>query len=328
VFLLVGADRIWGQVRLGFTQARTSDNRTGRTIDERAREAYLEGDYRQAIRLWSQAIRKSDAKDDLLVKRGLAYELMERPRRAIADYRRTLKLNPVHRQAMLRLAPLLERSGKDLAEAVLLYRSARLLTTEQAERDRLAFCQAVLERRLAGRSDSAVDLWHQAHRLIGRRKLERAIRCLDHALEVDPTMHQALFTRGIVQEMQGRHRLALQSIERGLQLSPQYPGGWILRGRTAEAVGEKDKAFQSYRKAEQWQPYDPAGHYHVARLLFASQDLEAAWSRCLMSLEDNPRGPLKTKLRSLMNKIAQRDPSVPERAKRGETKRARLPGLW
>ncbi|WP_448953317.1 tetratricopeptide repeat protein [Labrys neptuniae] len=89
---------------------------------------------------------------------------------------------------------------------------------------------------------------------------ERAIRDVDKAIELDPTLPHAYFTRGKIAGSQGDYVRALSNFNKATSLSPRYAEAFAYRGYAEEAMGNRDKALQDYDQAVSLKP-----DYAIAR---------------------------------------------------------------
>lgn len=105
---------------------------------------------------------------------------------------------------------------------------------------------------------------------------ERAIPDVDRAIELDPTLPHAYFTRGKIAGGQRDYIRALASFDKATALAPKYAEAYAFRGYAHEAMGNRDRALQDYDQAISLKPDYAIARKFRGNLLFAAGSLDAA----------------------------------------------------
>lgn len=232
-----------------------------------AEQAYQEGRYQDAIRLYSLAEKQAPGSAAVYYGRALAFEMANQQRKAAEDYKRVLEADPQNFRAMENLAGLWERRGRHLQGAAELYKRAMELDPRPEWKENLEAWIAMIENRLKPPDSSAVGCWH-----IGNEKMlasagEEAEYYYSRALQLNPEMFQAYFSRGLLRARNGEMNSALEDFDNAIRRHPNLRGALVQRGLLLERMGRREKAFDDFERAAKLDPRDPQAHYHVGRVL-------------------------------------------------------------
>jgi tetratricopeptide (TPR) repeat protein len=78
---------------------------------------------------------------------------------------------------------------------------------------------------------------------------EEAITSLSRALDLDPTLADACYNRGLVRAELNQHRIALDDFDRALELGKTDPPVHAARGMALERLGDGPAADEAFRTA-------------------------------------------------------------------------------
>lgn len=78
---------------------------------------------------------------------------------------------------------------------------------------------------------------------------EEAIRCLDKALELDPSNYTAWNNKGISLANLGRNEEAIQCLDKSLEINPGYVNAWNNKGNCLYRLNRYDEAVHCFDKA-------------------------------------------------------------------------------
>jgi len=280
-----------------------------------AERAYRDNRFGEAVRLYSLAIRQAQGDSSLFAARGMAYEMVNQPRKAEQDFQKALEIDPKNYAAAENLAALYEQQGK-FAEAVPLYQRALRLDPRPARRENLEFSIAVLQSRLRPQTSSAVGCWHLANDRSRAGAVREAERLYSRAIELDSAFFQAYFSRGLLRVKSGDTDAALLDFDAAVRLCPTLRGCLTQRGLAYEQKGDLKKARTDFIQATRADPRDPEAHYHLGRILELQKEFAAAAESYREALSLNPKGDLRALILQKRSGESSRG-----RAGRGETPR-------
>jgi tetratricopeptide (TPR) repeat protein len=241
-----------------------------------AEQAYGEGRYRDAIRLYTEASKGISERSAAFLGRGMAHEMANQTPKAIEDYKRAIEADRENYRAMENLAGIYERGGRHISEAITLYRHALKLDPRQEWKENMAVWIAMLETRLQPQTASAVGCWHLANRKARAGRVQEAEALYTKAISLNAEMFQAYFSRGLLRRGAGNLKGAVADFEATVSISPTFRGGFVQMGLTHELMGDRVQARQDLEQAARVDPRDPEALYHLARFLEDAKELERA----------------------------------------------------
>jgi len=190
-------------------------------------------DYRSALALWEDTVRKRPGNARALTNLGLEVEKSGDGARALALHREALRARPEYSEAHHNLARVLLLAGQ-LSEAEASYRRALELSPEAVEsRVGLAEClvrskrldEAAIEfeKALSERADL-----YGAHRSLAairlqQQRLDESAAHFVAALRLDGSDPQLWNLLGTIHAQQGKYQLALESFNAALRVRPGFP---------------------------------------------------------------------------------------------------------
>lgn len=171
---------------------------------------------------------------------------------AMADYRRSLAINPIYLNANNNLAYALAQQGRH-AEAIPYYRTALKTNGNHVEvRNNLA--------------NVLSDLG----------QLPEAMEHYDFILARDPNHVNALNGSAVALAMQNRLPEAKARLEKSLRLAPDNASAHSNLGNVCSMLGLLDDAIAHYRRTTELNPADPHPHYLVGALLLKQEKFDDA----------------------------------------------------
>jgi tetratricopeptide (TPR) repeat protein len=146
-------------------------------------------------------------------------------------------------------APVLVLGG-GLAEDC--YRYAR---ANEAGREAVEVCTLSLDREPLSRKDRAATLVNRSVIQLNRREYDAAVRDLNEAIKLEPTLAEAFVNRGAARLGQKRYEEALADLDHGLDLgAPEPAKAWYDKGLAHEDLGDLQAAFTDYKRASELAP--------------------------------------------------------------------------
>jgi tetratricopeptide (TPR) repeat protein len=291
----MAAPGLYGQAEARAEQVSKSAERVG-SIVEAAENAYLEGRFQDALRLYSRALKLNPEESSVHLGRGMTYEMLGRSSQAAKDYRKALQYDPENYRAMENLGGILERKGKRLSDAVELYERALRLDPRPAWQENLRAWIRMLHTRVNPRGPSAVALWNRANEHAARGNLDEAERTYSEAIAVNPGLYHAYFSRGLVRLKRGDFDQALEDFNAAVRIAPRWAPALIELGLVHEKLGREQHALEYFRRAAKVDPRDSAAHYHVGRLLEEMGDVRGALDSYEEAIRLKPKAPLRSEL--------------------------------
>jgi tetratricopeptide (TPR) repeat protein len=241
-----------------------------------AEQAYREGKYHDAIRLYTEASKAGSERSAAFLGRGMAHEMLNHATKAIEDYKRAIEVDRKNYQAMENLAGIYEQGGRHISEAIELYRHALKLDPRQEWKENMPVWIAMLETRLRPQTASAVGCWHLGNRKARAGSVQEAEALYTKAISLSPEMFQAYFNRGLLRRGTGNLSGALADFEATVSISPTFRGGFVQMGLTHELMGDLAQARRDLEQAAKLDPRDPEALYHLARFLEDAKEIGRA----------------------------------------------------
>lgn len=99
-----------------------------------------------------------------------------------------------------------------------------------------------------------------------------ALRAIDEAVRLEPTVVRNVVRRGWLLREQGRHAECLETTTRALELDPRNVDALVLRAKALEALGRPDDAAATLREALVIDPEDPDAHLALGNVALACGD--------------------------------------------------------
>jgi tetratricopeptide (TPR) repeat protein len=241
-----------------------------------AETCYEQGRFVESADLYSRAIQRRPNRSSLYFGRGMAYEMIDRPDKAIQDYQKALQVDPDNYQAMENLAGLYERSGHQIEHVIHLYKRALELDPRAMWKENLAVWIKILETRLQPEISSAVASWHLGVEKERGGKLGEAESLYSRAIELDPRLFQAYYCRALLRLKTDDAEGAMADLNATVDLYPGFRGALILRGTLHEQLGNAKQALDDFKLATHVDARDPLAHYHLGRMLEQEGELAGA----------------------------------------------------
>jgi tetratricopeptide (TPR) repeat protein len=268
-----------------------------------ARNACGESRFRDAVELYTAAIKQADKQSPSYTERGAACEMINHPQRAIEDYKKAIETDPDNYAAMEKLAEMYERRPQDFAEALQLYRRALELDPRPESKENLRTNIAILENRLRPEDSSAVRCWHAGNRKMAAGDPYRAEVFYSKAIRLDPLMFQAYFSRGLIRARAGHPRHALKDFEETVRISPTLRGAYIQKGLANQQLGNSEQAGKDFEHAAKLDPRDPNALFHYAKFLEETREVAAALEYYDLAIERNPKSDLRKQIQDRISAL-------------------------
>ncbi len=141
--------------------------------------------------------------------------------------------------------------------------------------------------------------------MFARRKLRRAIKCFQVALEIDPTGWQCMWALGKIHQRLGSAAESLFWFKKALALAPDEPDVARETGLAALDVGDSELALQCSQAALDARPDDHGLMANLALAHLLGGDLAAAEGFVSKSLELAPDDPITGFVALVIREVAE-----------------------
>lgn len=191
--------------------------------------------------------------------RGIAYEHEGEHKQAIADYTNAIELDPKLAAAYYSRGNVYEREGEH-DQAIADYNKAIDLDPKYAD----AYHNRGAAYRNKGDADRAIVDFNKTLELnpndagayddrgiasFDKGDVDRAMADYKRAIELDPNLAGAYNNRGIAYDDKGEHDQAIADFTKAIELDPKLAGAYNNRGLAYERKTELDRAMSDYEKA-------------------------------------------------------------------------------
>ncbi|HZT38123.1 MAG TPA: tetratricopeptide repeat protein [Bryobacteraceae bacterium] len=253
-------------------------------IFEHAARALTAGDYRTAEAGFQTVLDRAPGHIGAMGNLGVIYSRTNRPEKAIAMYRRALRLAPDDKQLLMNLG-LVYLKQESYLEARTTFnkvvsldpnnaRARELLATAQLSSGRIEPALRTLEQLHAADPGNAGVLYLLGVAYLKHKEPEKAQRTLEQVIETVPPA-KANFLLGRAYYESARFDDAAAHYQETLRIDPQYPGAHLELGKTY--LSERlPQAESELRLAIQQNPNDAEAHYYLGACLAQQNRLDEA----------------------------------------------------
>jgi formylglycine-generating enzyme required for sulfatase activity/ABC-type branched-subunit amino acid transport system substrate-binding protein/Flp pilus assembly protein TadD/predicted Ser/Thr protein kinase len=118
--------------------------------------------------------------------------------------------------------------------------------------------------------------------------LEEAVANVTRAIELDATIAEYWFARGIYYLDLANPQEALGNMERAIELDPGHAVAWAQRGSALKDLGEPDRAVESFERAIELEPQECIAYRGLAEVYRDQGQYQTALAACDRALERCP----------------------------------------
>ncbi len=140
--------------------------------------------------------------------------------------------------------------------------------------------------------------------MFARRKLQKAIKCFQGALEIDPTGWQCMWALGKIHQRLGSAAESLFWFKKAIALAPDEPDVARETGLAAFDVGDNELGLQCAHAALDARPDDPGLMANLALAHLLGGDVAAAQGFVKTSLELAPDDPITGYVAEVIREVA------------------------
>jgi tetratricopeptide (TPR) repeat protein len=224
-------------------------------------------DYRSGISIWEDTVAKNPLNHRVHYNLGVKLMAASRINEAIAEFGRTIDIQPDAFEAHVNWAEALLLQGKNV-EAVEQCRAALRINPKCAE----------------AYNDRGVALFHQGNG-------GAAIEDFRTALQIQPDYAEAEGNWGITLAAQGRLDEAIEHAQRALNIDDRYAEAHNTMGAAEFQKGRKREGIVHFRKAVEIRPNDAYRHVNLGDALHdVREDVEAV-DHCRIAIRLQPDDP-------------------------------------
>ncbi len=139
--------------------------------------------------------------------------------------------------------------------------------------------------------NTSLMLFHEGVDSIDANSSREAIELFTRALELDPTMIDALLYRGFFRYGVGETEQALSDFDTALQLDPQNASSYQMLGVIRSDAGYYEKALELFNRVIELDPDYPSIYFHRGLSYVFLGNLDEAISDLSRAIEYNPSSP-------------------------------------
>ena len=213
---------------------------------------YRLGNYEKSQQDSSAAIRSNPKDADAYYDRAFSLYFVGEFNGAIIDYNQAIKLKPEFANAYY---------GRGLARYEIKENSKAIQDLTQAVAINPKFSSAYFQRAII-------------HREMGEKF--QAIKDFDRAIEINPKYTEAYYERGKTRYELKEKPAAKKDFSKVIELDAKYIEAYIARADIHTDLGYPKQAYEDYEKAIEMNPEDPKAYIHRGKYRFKMKDIEGA----------------------------------------------------
>jgi len=138
--------------------------------------------------------------------------------------------------------------------------------------------------------EKAASLLEAARRELAKRKLKKAAKLMNEAVEADPDSHELLAERATMAITSLRtYREAVDDMSRAIAMAPEVGDCYDLRGQAYWYLREYERAFADFNKAIEADPNCARAYYHRGNFSEKLQRYESAIEDMKRAVELDPK---------------------------------------
>jgi len=237
-----------------------------------AYDLYLVHDYKNAVRLFKEAIRQKPDFVKPYNKAGLAYAAMKKVDHAIFMYKKAAHIDPNYAESYYNAGVAYEIKYKDKnpgnEKAIESYKKAIELRN-----DNFSFARSSLN--LAG-------LYR------GLARYDEAIELIRNAIKAEPDFAELYNASGLVYLDSGLFDYAKKNFEKALKVQQRYPEASVNLGITFMKMGKLARAIKQFEETLVKDPNFAGAHYNYANALIVNGFYEKAKSHLNKAIALDP----------------------------------------
>ncbi len=253
----------------------------------KANTSFREGDYRKAIRLYSDALERDDAFVSAYFNRGLSYINMNDMDGALSDFSNVIILDPENAQAYLQRAYVLyrknairqalndlnrlEQMGFDNPDARFVRALVYTETQDNKEQAILLFKNLIKEE-----GETAELLTNLGNVFWHLQQYDSANRYLSKSLKLDDGISQTWNTLGLIEQDRGNFAEAIGYYRRAGKIAPNDPYVLNNTGFAYLSAGKLDSARYFFDQSLLVDRKNPYLYRNLTAYYLAAGDVEAA----------------------------------------------------
>jgi tetratricopeptide (TPR) repeat protein len=205
---------------------------------ETALQLHQQGQIKDAIKIYEEALLASPDNPEILINLGAAYQTDKRYDQALQKYEEALTLDPNSAVIYYYIGTTLHAQG-NMPAAIKSYEKAIELDSSNQE-----YIDALENAKASG----ADDLLTQALDEYNNKNYDRAKDLINEALKADRNNAQAYYYMGIIMEAKNNTNSAINSYEKATQLDPQMDTAFYALGVALDKVNDKAGAKNAFKR--------------------------------------------------------------------------------
>ena len=226
----------------------------------------LSGKLEEAKRCYFKVLEIQPNFADVLASLGNLSAQQQRWQEAINYYQKALALNPQLAAVYRNLAKVFERTGFAAESAICAYNAMRLEPT-------------------AGTAEQYLIL---GNTLLGQEKIDEAVVCYRHAIELNPNLSPAYHNIGEVLSTKQHWNEAIKAYQQAIKVKPDNAGSHYGLAKAFSAQQRWQEAVIAYQQAITFNSNSPEIYYQLGDALFKLQQCGEAVSAYHQAIELKP----------------------------------------
>ena len=258
--------------------------------------AYQRGNYPQAVQLISKALSHNASNASAYNNLGNALAAQGKRLESLSAYLDAVALQPDYADALCNLGDVLKSSGK-IEKAIACYRRALSITPDlrsaqvklkQGLEELSKRSEALAPGATAPAADPVDALISRGITFQEQGRIDEALECFHQALAFGPEVPEVHFNLGNAYKDQARLGEAIASYKGALALAPDSPAAHTNLGSALLQQGMQQEARVCFRKALALEPDLAEAHYNLGIASYQAGDLPSAKSALAKYLETQP----------------------------------------
>jgi len=226
----------------------------------------LSGKLEEAKRCYLKVLEIQPNLADVLANLGTVFAQQQRWQEAIYFYQRAVDLKPQVAEFYRKLGKIFEQIDSPKQAAICFYKALNL----------------------EPRGTTAEQCLILGNTLLGQEKVDEAIACYRHAIELNPKLSPAYHNIGEILSRKQEWQEAINVYRHSIQVKPDNAGSYYGLAKALFVQESWEEAVASYRKAIQFNPNSAEVYHQLGDALTKLQKWEEAVSVYRRAIELNP----------------------------------------
>lgn len=282
---------------LSFDKALAIDPLSVDALKGRAAALYALADYQTAATAYEKAAVAAKTDETLYQMAADAYSRTQKPNDAIRMWEEVIRIEPMRRSAYRNLVAVYDSFRKARWEARYYGAMEQLVSGKPAAA--LNGLKSVTE----AHPEFAPGWRGLGSDYLALKDGANAVKCLNKAIEVDPTDGLSEYELGAALVLNGDSRNAHAHLVKAAQMRPDYAPVWFVLGQQAEKEEDPDTAIAMYERAIERRPNWADAHFNLGALYLDKHESALALQHLERYLKLNPDASDSQDVRKIVEQI-------------------------